>query len=1463
MLDEFRLYVVAMATVPAADGTTGFLGSTSFSLEDISTQSGASAENEGQRPRWWWLFSQEMGLHRNAPVEMMIVNSDPRTAEPDVTLSGRSDALPNSNINGTYGWQSDVWNGRPTYKHERPATPLYIFYDAQQKWWAVSDFIGDTAPYAISESASGTPDRSESAWNVLDAQKRYVRGADLAPDGNYAEDLRVECSQTSMLQFMKPKSGGPEKSVRSAKILAMLKSLASVDKQLEIVLDAAQLLQGTLEPGTHTLIFAGVKEIGRGNYVFLDSLVQAQAVDENFNAPLTALFTTALEMLKDPFLVYCKGLSQKVALLKDMFASDPKMREKLQRPDRLLKAFEGPFLQVQRLPHFIQAIMFASREDPRLGPQQDGSGLANVLNGFKGLQVEVMAAAMGASSVSLAEKGPPEVSRNPSQPIGAIKYIEVSKGKDGSLGLKTESNPVGFFVGSVKPGSVADRSGGLVEGMRIFAVNGADVEKLESKQRVGLLKEARTVQFKCQYDPIGRAAGQELHPQTGHTWFHGMLSQTDTKRLLEGEAEGNYLVRQCPEKPRSFEIAISTSAGVEHREIVREPDGLFTVEKWNTGFTMLESLGAIVDTLLTGNSTGWHQPDLALAVKRGTKVPPKRKAENAAGTVGRGSGGGRGRGRGRGRGAVAGGGRGGGGGGGADNSAANEGPVTMSIARNDGEKIGLLFTGEAGKGTFIKRVKSGSPASAGDVLKSGMQVMELAGTNTEAFSKEQCNDLMKEATGDFVIVAQFDPVGFAHYDGGKLADSLGIDLSATANEGVAIAEGAYGVVQAFDSGGNVGNHAQVDEMYLAMDVPATFTLAIESPMGLSFKSDDRGYFVSKVKPEGNAIKAGVVANLRMISINGAPIAGFDKTEVTNMIKASEGPVSIAFVDEAKAASNAGADEGPDPFFGFEVTVPSPLGMSFKQDEKGYVVTKVKPEGNAEASGVIKVDFRILEVEGASIDGLDKPTVTNMIKEASAAKSSCTLKFKDPAAKKRKKKKSGKASGKASGKDSGKGSGKASGKAKANEPFALNIPSPLGMSFKQDEKGYVVTKVKEGGNAEGTGKIKVDFRILEVEGAPVEGLDKPTVTNMIKEASAMNSSCTIKFLDPTKKKSGKKAGAKKSGKKSGKDSGKTAAAAAPSAADQYEEVSPAAPPNGAASGVLSLTIPSPLGLSFKQDEKGFVVTKVKEGGNTEKTGQVKPDFRITAINGTQCAGMDKAAVTDLIKAASAAEGKVTVGFVDPNASAAPPKAKAKKASGGTKKKKKASTKAGPTLVKINIPLGMGFKDEAGKFMVTKVKEGGNAEATGKVKVGMEIVTVNGKVVAGMDKTGLAALIKSSNEVCEVGFKAAKKTKKSVKGGGGDNSGPKQWNAMNLDKQGALALIKGKPPGAFCMRATERGYATVSIIRPDGTLLQKVIVQEANGFCFKGSANRFASDQKLIEHYASDAQNELPCKLLEVY
>lgn len=64
-----------------------------------------------------------------------------------------------------------------------------------------------------------------------------------------------------------------------------------------------------------------------------------------------------------------------------------------------------------------------------------------------------------------------------------------------------------------------------------------------------------------------------------------------------------------------------------------------------------------------------------------------------------------------------------------------------------------------------------------------------------------------------------------------------------------------------------------------------------------------------------------------------------------------------------------------------------------------------------------------------------------------------------------------------------------------------------------------------------------------------------------------------------------------------------------------------------------------------------------------------------------------------------------------------------------------------LARIATPLGISFRKEAGKYVVTKVRPGGNAELTGRVVPGMVIVSINGHGVRGMEKAGIVHLIKS--------------------------------------------------------------------------------------------------------------------------
>eukprot|EP00729_Bicosta_minor_P007826 gene7826-17290_t len=106
------------------------------------------------------------------------------------------------------------------------------------------------------------------------------------------------------------------------------------------------------------------------------------------------------------------------------------------------------------------------------------------------------------------------------------------------------------------------------------------------------------------------------------------------------------------------------------------------------------------------------------------------------------------------------------------------------------------------------------------------------------------------------------------------------------------------------------------------------------------------------------------------------------------------------------------------------------------------------------------------------------------------------------------------------------------KSAKNESIGTNktvpIPSPLGLSFKQNSGGdMIITKVKPGSNAEATGQVQEGMKIVSVNKNPVEGLTKKEVSNLIKISPGDR--CLLEVVDPalqlsssTKRSSSKKA-----------------------------------------------------------------------------------------------------------------------------------------------------------------------------------------------------------------------------------------------------------------------------------------------------------------------------------------------------
>jgi len=75
-----------------------------------------------------------------------------------------------------------------------------------------------------------------------------------------------------------------------------------------------------------------------------------------------------------------------------------------------------------------------------------------------------------------------------------------------------------------------------------------------------------------------------------------------------------------------------------------------------------------------------------------------------------------------------------------------------------------------------------------------------------------------------------------------------------------------------------------------------------------------------------------------------------------------------------------------------VSVPTPLGLSFKGDDGGiFVVTKVKPESNSAASGKVKVGYHIVSVNGTAVQGKQREDVTALIK---ASQGTCKLQLRN-------------------------------------------------------------------------------------------------------------------------------------------------------------------------------------------------------------------------------------------------------------------------------------------------------------------------------------------------------------------------------------------------------------------------------------------------------------------------------------
>ena len=375
-----------------------------------------------------------------------------------------------------------------------------------------------------------------------------------------------------------------------------------------------------------------------------------------------------------------------------------------------------------------------------------------------------------------------------------------------------------------------------------------------------------------------------------------------------------------------------------------------------------------------------------------------------------------------------------------------------------------------------------------------------------------------------------------------------------------------------------------------------------------------------------------------------------------------------------------------------------------------------------------------------------------------------------------------------------------------ETVVATVALPLGMGYYGDPAlGYYVRECVAGGAAEAAGFLP-GHRIITVNDQNVRSLTKRQVTALVKQAAEVNGGrCTFTLAtDPA----GLSAFLQATGKAPPVQSApqpypasmpETEPPLFPTAMPEVEPVSVA----GLAQETFERTAQLPLGMALHgSSTMGYFIKATQPGGRADSAGFVT-GMRVLAVNNTPVKWLEYQEVLDLVQMSNperngqctlrmtadpgglAAFLRTTGALASPEPTTPPPKmAELGKASahtvntGGLEWKKfsgvadsngNAMTPAMPfspardpqaTTVMVPIPMGMSIEGlpEAGWF-VDQCEQGGAAAATGVIKPGQRVLSINGEDLDGMEHAEIMDMIASSGNTCtltvlsdEAGLKA---------------------------------------------------------------------------------------------------------------
>jgi len=520
----------------------------------------------------------------------------------------------------------------------------------------------------------------------------------------------------------------------------------------------------------------------------------------------------------------------------------------------------------------------------------------------------------------------------------------------------------------------------------------------------------------------------------------------------------------------------------------------------------------------------------------------------------------------------------------------------------------------AGEGTYVVGVQ-GSLAEGGQVYP-GLQVVRIENTDTEAAQP----DLVKMLTEQILQTRQTCEVAFKVNPPG-FADIV--------KKRTGAATPAAAAAGADDTRITVNPTFDVSQ-HIIYAVPGD-----AKSHGLKWlpAPENSGCFIRSVKM-GSPGHGVVSEGLRLVSVDDVDTSRMAKTDVVKTIRAaranSGGAVTLAFVEDrasfeaarsaeaAPAAAAAAPLEARGAASGTKdvlISGADKLGISFVTHNGHSFVSKVKPGGAAEATGLVSVGDMLVKINGEDVSKVTKDDRNAAIRRAQAT-GNVLMTFGTDVA----------------GFEAALEATNKAKEAKAAKPPAVPASTvdvvfkeqtKLGLSFVgRDGYGNWVSKVKEGGAADATGLVKAGHRLLAVNGVDVSTAPKAERNMAIKQGWSVGQ-LTLTFGEDLE--------------------GYQLALAAK--ADEAAAAKPQAAKKAVNEIDVVFTEQVKLGISFTVvDGRGNFVSRVRPGMAADGTGKIKVGHKLMAVNGTDLSTATGVARTAAIKAAWTT-GTLTMRFCD--------------------------------------------------------------------------------------------------------------------------------------------------------------------------------------------------------------------------